>query len=59
MLYRIHLAMLLGQNEHILGHSSGTLEYNGQLLTVYVLTQYDGSVLVAQSTKTRNVSLIV
>ena len=50
---------LLGQNEHILGHSSGTLEYTGQLVTVYELTQYDGSVLVAQSTETRNVSLIV
>ena len=49
---------LLGQNEHILGHSYGTLD-TGQLLTVYVLTQCDGSVLVAQSTKSRNVSLIV
>jgi len=49
---------LLGQNEHILGHSSGTLD-TGQLLTVYEVRQYDGSVLVAQSTKTRNVSLLV
>ena len=49
---------LLGQNEHILGHSSGTLD-TGQLVAVYEVTQYDGSALVAQSTKTRNVSLIV
>jgi hypothetical protein len=50
---------LLGQNEHILGHSSGTLEYTGQLVAVYELVHCDGSVLVAQSTKTRNISLIV
>jgi hypothetical protein len=46
---------LLGQNEHILGHSSGTLEYTGQLVAVYELVHCDGSVLVAQSTKTRNI----
>jgi hypothetical protein len=50
---------LLGQNEHILGHWSGTLEYNGQSVALYELIHCDGSVLVAQSTKTRNVSLIV
>jgi len=50
---------LLGQNEHILGHSSGTLEDKGQLVAVYEVRQYDGSLLVAQSTKTRKVSLIV
>jgi hypothetical protein len=50
---------LLGQNEHILGHSSGTLEIKGQEVSLYELIHCDGSVLVAQSTKTRNISLIV
>ena len=50
---------LLGQNEHILGHSSGTLEIKGQLVALYEVRQCDGSVLVAQSTKRRNISLIV
>ena len=49
---------LLGQNEHILGHSFGTLD-TGHLVAVYEARHCDGSVLVAQSTKTRNVSLIV
>ena len=39
----------LGQNEHILGHSSGTLEIKGQLVALYEVRQCDGSVLVAQS----------
>ena len=50
---------LLGQNEHIFGHSSGTLENKGHLVAVYEVRQCDGSVLVAQSTKRRNISLIV
>jgi hypothetical protein len=49
---------LLGQNEHIWGHWYGTLD-TGHLVAVNEVRQYDGSVLVAQSTETRNVSLIV
>ena len=46
---------LLGQNEHIWGHWYKTLDTEH----VDEVRQSDGSVLVAQSTETRNVSLIV